>query len=107
MYSKISPFEKYSERSKSPDGEDPESELFLLEETPINTRRAFLRKNWRLLLESLLLLLLGISLSMFYGHQKPLLQRQRQCGRLLGQWCRQNRFLIHIKTDRFFDSTKC
>ncbi len=86
QYTPVTGDEKESSRNISDEG-CSETDLFLpVEILPNQLRTAFQRQHWRIGLEVLLLLcsLTALAGALFY--KPPLLKRQQECGKLLGQW---------------------
>jgi hypothetical protein len=84
-YALVSGDERFTD-AKSSSEERSESDLFLPHDVLHNKKRTFVKRYWRLFLEAFLLLCSLTALAVTLSHKQPLLQRQRECGRLLGQW---------------------
>lgn len=85
-YSPVNDDEKGLNHSSTSD-EGSEDDPFISNGTLLKRPRSiFQRQNWRIALEVLLLLssLMVLAVALFY--KPPLLKRQQECGRLLGQW---------------------
>jgi hypothetical protein len=93
MYSAVATVQQFQNKDSSSDCLDLEETKLLasedseLELTERKSKPFILRRYWRSVFETLLILALIITAALPPIYKPTLLQYQRTCGRLLGRWC--------------------
>ncbi|KAI9683739.1 MAG: hypothetical protein M1822_005929 [Bathelium mastoideum] len=89
------------EKDRSSNSDDVDEDEHLLDNARGWARKSFYRRHWRLLLEAVLFVGLLTALAVVLLYQPPLIHRQQQCGRLLGQWLPDAEEGIDYEVQRF------